>query len=123
MRVTLDGEDIFSSDGLNIEVKSAKRASVERSAAGLNGVLSIDLGSRSRKIRQTGKLRAASVAALNEMIATVESYMDGGTHTLVGLDGSEFCDLRLDEFRVKSKGASGGGAACEYEIIYTQLKV
>ena len=44
MSGTLDGQDLFEEYQLNIEQGSICRDSTERTVAGLDGVLSIDLG-------------------------------------------------------------------------------
>jgi hypothetical protein len=71
MSTTLDGQRLFDEEGLRIEPGSFGRDSVERTAAGLDGVLSIDLGRRSRKIKQSGVLRAQSRAKMNERIDAI----------------------------------------------------
>ncbi|MHC4184584.1 MAG: hypothetical protein ACYSR4_01450 [Planctomycetota bacterium] len=60
MRTTLDGQNLFDEQELEIEAGSLSRDSVERAVPGLGGVLSIDIGGRSRKIKQAGVLRAQS---------------------------------------------------------------
>ena len=47
MSATLDGQELFDRQQLQIEQESVHRDSVERTAAGLDGILSIDLGRRS----------------------------------------------------------------------------
>ncbi len=121
MGVSLDGQILFDEQHTDIEQGSFTRASIERTVPGLEGMLSIDLGSRSRKIKQTGGLRAASRAQLNEKIDAITSnFMDGDIHTLT-VGGEEFGNLRMDSFKVSDIRASGGGAAADYEIVYTQL--
>jgi len=121
MNTTLDGQGLFDEEGLKIEVGSFVRDSIERTAAGLDGVLSIDLGRRSRKIKQRGVLRAQSRAKLNERISAISGYMDGDTHTLRTNNGESIGNLRMDSFKVTEERASGSGLCCDYEIIYTQL--
>lgn len=123
MGVTLDGQSLFDRQDLKIQVGSPSRDSVERTVPGLDGVLSIDLGGRGRRVRQSGVLRAGSVPQLNERISAISSYMDGDTHTLMTSSGQEFDNLRIDVFTVSKERASGGGHCCDYEIVYTQLKV
>lgn len=121
MSVTLDGQKLFDERPPVIEVGSAQRASIERAAAGLDGVLSIDMGRRSRQIRQAGELWARSRADLDRRVEAVSAFMDGRTHTLVTSSGEEFENLRMDSFKVKDERVSGGGLVADYEIIYTQL--
>jgi hypothetical protein len=120
MGVSLDGQILFDEQHTDIEQGSFTRASIERTVPGLEGMLSIDLGSRSRKIKQTGSLRAASRAQLNDKIDAITSFMDGNIHTLT-VGGEEFSNLRMDSFKVSDIRTSGGGVAADYEIVYTQL--
>ena len=123
MSATLDGQSLFDEQQLEIEPGSISRDSIERAVPGLNGVLSIDLGGRGRKIKQKGVLRAKSRSQMDNRISVISAYMDGDTHTLVTSSGKEFDNLRMDVFKVSKERASGGGVAIDYEIIYTQLKV
>ncbi len=121
MRVTLDGQALFDTQSLEIEAGSFSRDSVERTVPGLNGVLSIDLGRRNRKIRQRGTLRASSRARMDERISEISACMDGGTHTLVAANGRQFSNLRMDSFKVNDERSDGTGISVNYEIVYTQL--
>lgn len=123
MGATLDGEHLFDRQDLEIRPGGFGRDSVERAVPGLDGVLSIDLGLRSRKIRQVGILRAKSALKVNERIGAISAYMDGDTHTLVTGSGEEFHNLRMDSFETRKARTSGGGASIDYEIVYTQLMV
>lgn len=122
MSTTLDGQNLFDEQELEIELASACRDSVEKAVPGLDGVLSIDLGGRSRQIQQTGVLRAKSRSQMNEKISAISAYMDGDTHTLITGSGETLSNLRMDEFKVSKERSSGGGLCCDYEIVYTQLK-
>jgi hypothetical protein len=121
MPVKLDGQAFFDEQELTITPGSPSRAALERTVAGLDGVLSIDLGARSRKIRQTGVLRAASRAALNARIDAIAALLDGRTHTLTTADGRTYDHLRVDSFQPLREHTGGPGLAVEYEIAYTQL--
>lgn len=123
MRVTLDAKQLFDEQHLVIKAESLQRDAVERAVGGLDGVLSIDLGSRSRKIYQKGTLRAVSKAALSQRISGISGLIDGKTHTLVTADGEVFDNLRMDSFKVRDERTSGGGVVVDYEIVYSQLKV
>ena len=123
MSTTLDGQSLFDEQELKIEPGSLSRDSIDRTVAGLDGVLSIDMGGRGRKIRQAGVLRAKSQSQMSERISTISAYMDGDTHTLVTSRGEEFDNLRMDVFKVSKERASGGGLCCNYEVVYTQLVV
>jgi hypothetical protein len=121
MRVTLDEQNLFDEQQLEIERDSLKRDSIERAVSGLDGVLSIDMGGRGRKIRQRGILRAQSRMQMNARISAISAYMDGKVHTLATSDGEKFENLRMDSFKTDRERAGGNGIAMDYEIVYTQL--
>jgi hypothetical protein len=121
MNVTLDGQAIFDEQGLTISVGSPSRASLERAVAGLDGMVSIDLGTRSRQIRQTGTLRAAGRTAMRVRVQAIARFLDGRTHALVAADGEVFSDLRMDSFQKVAEYPGGPGVVADYEIVYTQL--
>ncbi len=123
MSAALDGQSLFDSQQLEIELGSIRRDSIERAVPGLDGVLGIDLGGRGKEIKQKGVLRAKSRAQMDERISAISAFMDGNTHTLITSGGKEFGDLRMDVFKVSKERAGGGGVAIDYEIVYTQLKV
>lgn len=119
MRATLDSTIEF--DQRRLKIGSWRQESIERSAAGLDGVVSLSLGSRSRELVQHGLLRAVSDADLTEKIDAVAELLDGQSHTLVTADGQQYADLRVDVFEPGEKKYSGRGPCCEFEIGYTQL--
>ena len=121
MALTLDGQSLFDEQQLEIEPGSLRRDSIEKAVPGLDGVLSVDLGRRVRKIEQRGVLRAKSRSQMNNRISTISAYMDGDTHTLVTNSGEKFDNLRMDVFKVNKERAGGGGIVVDYEIVYTQL--
>ena len=121
MSVTLDGLILFDEQRLEIQPDSFKRDSVERAAVGLNGVLSIDMGGRGRKIRQIGTLRAKSRIQMSNRISAISAYIDGNVHTLVSNEGETFENLRVDSFKVSEERTSGSVTVVDYEIIYMQL--
>jgi len=123
MSAALDGQSLFDEQRLEIEFGGVSRDSVEMAVPGLDGVLSVDLGGRSRKIKQKGVLRAKSRSQMYERISAISAYMDGNTHTLVTGSGEEFKNLRIDVFKVSKERAGGSGVAVDYEIVYTQLRV
>jgi len=121
MSTTLDGQIVFDDDRLCVEPLSLSRDSMERAVPGLNGVLSIDLGKRCRKIKQTGVLRAKSRPEMSSRINTISAYIDGKTHKLVTNTGREFDNLRMDVFKTSNERVSGSGVVVDYEVVYTQL--
>jgi hypothetical protein len=121
MRAALDGQNLFDGQELRFELGSLSRDSIERSTPGFDGMLSIDMGQRGRKIKQVGVLRAKSRLQMDERVGAISAYMDGNTHKLVTDSGEEFDNIRMDAFKVTKKRVSGGGVAVDYEIVYTQL--
>lgn len=123
MSATLDGQNLFDEQDLKIEQDSIGRDSIERTVPGLDGILSIDMGGRSRKIKQRGVLRAKSRSQMDDRIGAILAYIDGDTHTLVIHNGEEFDNVRMDAFKVTEEKTSGSGLCWDYEIVYTQLVV
>jgi len=120
--VTLDGQVLFDSQDLEIRALSFRRAFLERTIAGVDGVLSIDLGKRGRKVRQSGLLRSASRSQMEQRLKAISAFMDGAAHVLVTSSGEQqFDNLRMDSFEVSETRASGGGVVVDYEIVYRQL--
>jgi hypothetical protein len=121
MKVTLDSQMLFDEQAWEISSGSFNRDSIERTVPGLDGVLSIDLGLRGRKIRQTGTLRAKSRMQLDERISKIAAYIDGMTHSLITNSGHEFLNLRMDSFKTGVEHIDGTGIIVDYEIVYSQL--
>ncbi len=121
MSVTLDGHILFDEQQLEIEPGSFSQNSIERAVPGLDGVLSVDLGRRGRKIKQKGILRAKSRSQMNDRTSAISAFMDGDVHTLISGNGEEFGNLRMDSFKISKERADGGGIVVNYEIVYAQL--
>lgn len=121
MRATVDGHMLFDEQQLEVEAGSFSRDSIERAVPGLDGTLSIDLGRRGRKIKQSGMLRAKSRSQMDDRISTISAYIDGNTHTLISGNGEELDNLRMDSFKVLRERVDGSGIVVDYEIVYTQL--
>jgi len=119
---TLDGKALFDERELTIAVGPVERASVERGVPGLDGLASIDLGRRGRKVRQRGTLRATNQARMDARIAAIEVLLDGAPHSLLVSDGRRYDDLRMDAFVQRDRRVEGAGVVVEYEITYTQLR-
>lgn len=121
MNVTLDGQNLFDQQQLEIKPDSISRACAEKAVSGLDGLLSIDLGKRSRKIRQKGTLRAQSRSQMRDRTDAISAYQDGDTHTLIIGGQQTFENLRMDVLKVTNERVSAGGLEVDYEIVYTQL--
>ncbi len=120
-KIILDSKELFDTGEHNLIAMSMNRESQQRNFAGLDGVFSIDLGKRERKIKQQGFLTAVSVKALLEKIELINSYIDGQIYTLVGPHGISYPNVRMDSFILKNQIAAANQARCDYEIVYTQL--
>jgi hypothetical protein len=120
MKAVLDDKIFFSETIFALEVKSPQRDIIQRSAAGLDGQINIDLGFRTRKIVQKGELRARNQAELGQQINTVNELIDGKLHTLKCPDGRIFENLLIDEFQTGSSITGGAHTCCQYKLIYTQ---
>ncbi|KPL20834.1 MAG: hypothetical protein AMJ75_11150, partial [Phycisphaerae bacterium SM1_79] len=77
MSAALDGQSLFDSQQLEVELGSIRRDSIERAVPGLDGILSIDLGGRGKQIKQRGVLRARSRAQMDERMSAISAFMDG----------------------------------------------
>ncbi len=122
MKVKLDGQEVFDHP-VAIHAGGVRREQIERSAFGLDGMLNIDCGGRGRKLRQNGTLRASSREGLRERIRLISAFIDGREHILVSESGQEFKNVRMDSFEVSNQRMSGSGPCCDYEVLYTQLRV
>jgi hypothetical protein len=121
MATTLNGQNLFDERTLQIEIGSVSRDSIQRSVAGLDGVVGIDLGRRGRIIKQTGSIKARSKAELDDRLGSIREYMDGYAYTLITSRGERFENIRIDSFRTQNEHHNGTGLTVDYEIIYTQL--
>ncbi|MFH1615027.1 MAG: hypothetical protein ABIG61_08090 [Planctomycetota bacterium] len=122
MKLLLDSQNVFDGVSEELRIGGWSRGEVQKSVNGLDGVLSIDLGKRSRKIKQEGVLRTSSKSALNNKIETISNFADGMSHILNVDDGRSFANIRVDSFEVGSFTVSGTGICCDYQIVYTQLQ-
>lgn len=120
MKATLDRTIEF--EQTELVVGSWRRDMIERGAAGIDGVVSIDLGKRTREIVQKGLMRAGSRAVLRIKVDYIRAMADGACHTMETADGQRFENMWIDSVKVSSTEYSGSGASCEVEIRYTQLR-
>ncbi|MBU1259991.1 MAG: phage tail family protein [Planctomycetes bacterium] len=120
MKAVLDDKVFFSETVFALEVKSPQRDIIQRSAAGLDGQVNIDLGFRGRKIVQKGELRARNQAELQKQIDEINGLIDGKLHILKCPDGRIFENLLIDEFQTGSSVTGGAHICCKYKLTYTQ---
>lgn len=119
MKAAIDGI-ILDDDVFELEVKSWKRNFIQRSAAGLDGQVNIDLGLRGRKLVQKGELRGKSRTELQRKINEMNGLVDGELHSLKCPDGRIFGELLIEEFQAGTIVNSGAHLSCKYQITYTQ---
>jgi hypothetical protein len=119
MKAAFDGIVLF--EQVELKVGSWEREVVEKSAAGLDGSVSVDLGSRRREIAVRGLVWAFSDQQLKTRLDLVRIMMDGASHTLTVEDGQYFDRLRVDNVDVGRKAYSGRGVSCEFEAGCVQL--
>lgn len=121
--VTLDGNAVFGNGDHTVKPSSWRRESVQRGFAGLNGVLSIDLGQRDRTLEQCGTLSADSLRSLRALRENIATYNDGQTHDLVDQEGCSYSNVLMDSFVLLGRMSVANRVSCEYKIIYTQLSM
>jgi len=120
MKATLDG--IIEFEQTELSIGSWGRASIERSAAGVDGAVRIDLGGRTRQIVQNGAVRAASRALLLATVDFLRNRQNGASHTMQTSAGEQFEELWIERIKVGHIEFAGSGASCQIEIDYVQLK-
>ncbi len=121
MHVWIDGE--VKIDEVVFEAGSVRRETVERGVCGLDGVSSIDLGSRGRDISVEGVLRAASGIGLDTVTVTIEAKIGDGTCKLSIDDGRDFGDVRIDVFETFDRQFGGSFVSCKCKLLCKQLKI
>jgi hypothetical protein len=119
MRAKIDNTIEF--ELLKLKAGSWKRDSVEKSAAGLDGVVSIDLGRRKRKIKLFGIIESQSKGGLEKKKELINALLDGKVHMFEA--DTEYKNIRIDLFEVVKDDHSGKGISCEFELGLSQLRV
>ena len=117
----LDDVNIFASGPSEVRTGSIERETQRRSFPGVDGELVLDLGRRSRRIYQRGRLHASTAAGVRDLIDQIESFMDGETHTLVDNHGTSIPDVIVERFEPTTPIHRSRGFWCDYEIVYRQL--
>ena len=121
--IKFDNQDFFEKGRHTLWRLSWRRETLERSFAGLDGVVSTDLGRRERMFKQRGSLWAESVAALTRLMENISAYIDGQCYDLIDQNGIVYPYVRMDSFTLRGAISAGNQARCDYEIIYTQLSI
>ena len=97
---TFAGVDLFGTGPHRMIIQPVIQATKMSGFAGLNGIEDVDLGQRGWPITITGQLKAGNAAALNVIIATIETYRAAGKATLVDTHGVTWTNVRLGPFRI-----------------------
>jgi hypothetical protein len=118
--ITFAGERLFATGSHKLRVFAWERQQSERSFGGLSGTFSLDLGRRTRRIRQSGTLSAPGLVALLRMAEAIDRRADGQAHALMDDEGRWYYNVRMDQFSMQEPRRSGGAVSCTYEITYTQ---
>jgi hypothetical protein len=118
---SLDEHDLFGSGPHAFRLGAWERARARRGFAGLDGELVLDLGLRSRVITQAGRLQASSPAAMQTLLAQIDSRNDGRTHVLIDNHGRTYSRVILERFEPTTPLRAGRSCWCDYEIHYRQL--
>lgn len=121
--ITFNSDRLFGIGQHTVLPKSWQRATKDEAFAGLNGVLSVDMGRRGRKIVQQGSLSAKSVKALTQMMDAITAYINGQAYELVDENGCVYSAVRMDHFQIVGNIKLGHPVSCAYEIEYTQLGI
>jgi len=120
MKAILDDEIFFDEMSFELEIKSPQRGLIQRSAAGLDGQVNIDLGLRGRKIIQKGQLRSQSQNSLQRQIDEINELIDGNLHILKCPDERIFENLLIEEFKTGQFVNGGAHTSCDFQITYNQ---
>ncbi len=115
------GENIFASGPHAFIFGPWERSTQRRGFAGIDGEVVLDLGMRSRRITQTGRLQANSAADLHELLDDINDLCDGEANALVDNFGQSYPRVILERFETATPLRHSRGFYCDYEIEYRQL--
>jgi hypothetical protein len=115
------GQDLFGSGPHAFRPGPWRRATQRRGFAGVRGERVLDLGLRSRTIRQTGRLTAETAGEVAALIDAIEAAADGAAHELIDNHGRSFPRAILERFEPITPLLRGRRLHCEYEIDYREL--
>ncbi len=116
-----NGQDLFSAGPHSFRLGPWRRSLQRRGFAGVNGEMVLDLGLRSRRVFQTGRLHADTSAGLKSLLDAINACCDGREHALVDNYGESLPRVILETFEPTTPVQRGRGYYCDYEIEYVQL--
>jgi hypothetical protein len=121
---TLDGNSIFGSAVTVVHTPNQNAQQINH-YFGIDGQQTLFGGTRGRSFVISGVLSAPSIAALNAVEATLLSYADGLTHTLVDNRGRIWPNVIFrGEYTPSSMGPrplAGGGWCLPYRLVMEGL--
>ncbi len=121
-RVLIGGADLLGSGPHALTVGDWARRRLDRRFAGLDGLLSIDLGAGGRPMTIRGRLVADSAASLMMRVAAIEALAEpGALHTVAAPDGRSFANVRMEDIRAGRVLSAAGKSAVGYELSLLQL--
>ncbi len=116
-----DGENLFASGPHAFVLGPWRRQSHRRGFAGIDGEVVLDMGLRSRRITQTGRLRADSSGQMQSILDAINALCDGAGHVLVDNYGQSHPRVIMERFGPTGPVRHSRGFYCDYEIEYLQL--
>jgi hypothetical protein len=121
---TLDGNSIFGSAVTVVHTPNRNAQQINH-YFGIDGQQTLFGGTRGRSFVISGVLSAPSIAALNSVEATLLSYADGLTHTLVDSRGRIWPNVIFrGEYTPSPMGPralAGGGWCLPYRLVMEGL--
>lgn len=118
---SFDGQELFASGPHSFQPGSWQRGLIRRSFAGVDDELLLDLGRRSRTMRQRGRLHGTTLADLQAQIDAIEAACDAQTHDLTDNLGRLHERVVMEGFELLCPIQAGCGFCCDYQIEYRQL--
>ena len=115
------GETLFGSGTHAFRFGHWERSMQRRGFAGVNGEIVLDLGLRSRQIKQTGRLQADTADDLHEILDDINALGDGAEHVLIDNHGQSHQHVILERFGTTTGLQHSRGFYCDYEAEYRQL--
>ncbi|MBI5723189.1 MAG: hypothetical protein HZA50_04465 [Planctomycetes bacterium] len=118
---TLDGQDLFSSGPSTLAAGPWERQFERRGFPGLDGQLVLDMGLRSRRLEQAGRLQADTPAELYQQVSAIQAMADGAIHSLCDNNGQQYPKVYIEQFELAGPVRRGRGFWADYRIVYRQM--
>ncbi|MCP4566829.1 MAG: hypothetical protein GY841_04520 [FCB group bacterium] len=119
---TYAGQNLFGSGPHRITTQPETFVNKFSGYAGLNGAEVLMMGGRGRRIRITGQLKAATFAALDTILANIETYRRLGPATLVDNDAAVWPRVVLNQIQIVGhKKYTSTGIFVQYTLSAVQL--